>query len=732
MDKDRKIPPIHKDGRPAATQNNDTLSRQTEELMYSAKLFQSTFENASIPMALGLEDGTFARTNAAFDRMIGYGPGELVGVHRSAITPAEDVAANEERYRRLLEGGLPNLHYEKRYVRKDGRVIWIEMDVSFIRDKNGIATLSVIVARDITERKRMEEALRESEDKYRSLLEHAYDAIMISDFEGNLLELNKKAEDLLGYAKEELSRANISKIHPEEEQGRILRSFRQMVEGKAHFLSDTRVLTKDGRTIPVDISGGAIRYGGRQVALAIFRDITDHKRIEKQLTDYREHLERLVEERTRELRESEEKYRNIFENAVMGIFQSTPEGRFLNVNPAFARMHGYETPGELIRSITNIATQLYANPEDRRDFLDTIEREGIVKHFQIKVRLRDGSIRYMFLNERAVKDERGKTLYFEGTVDDITEKRLAFEQVMAQRDLAVQLSRIDSLEEGLHLILKTAMTVSGMECGGISLKNKETGGFDLVCSIGCADDFLEKVRHVGPGSFTWSRMVQKQSFHTRTSSDQTPVSLEEGFKFVSVVPMLQGDEVVGFLVTASMVLEEVTEQVRMGLEALAAESGNVIARMQTSRALETEHQSLLEANTALKVLLRHREEDREQLEQALVENVKHLVLPHLERLKKSIPDPVQRMNVSLIESNLNEIISPFLNTIQSFNLTPRQLDVAILIREGRTSKDIAHLLNVSKRAVDIQRFMIRKKLGLNRSKTNLQSYLQSLAVSIKS
>jgi PAS domain S-box-containing protein len=284
-------------------------------------------------------------------------------------------------------------------------------------------------------------------------------------------------------------------------------------------------------------------------------------------------------------------------------------------------MHGYETPWELIRSITNIATELYANPEDRKDFLDTIEREGIVKHFQIKVRLRDGSIRYMFLNERAVKDETGKTLYFEGTVDDITEKRLAFEQVVAQRDLAVQLSRIDSLEEGLHLILKTAIAVSGMECGGISLKNKETGGFDLVCSIGCADDFLEKVWHVGPGSFTWSRMVQKRSFHIRPDSSLAPVALQEGFTFVSAMPMLQGDEIVGLPVTASKVLEEIPEQVRIGLEALAAESGNVIARMQTSRALEAEHQNLLEANTALKVLLRHREEDREQLEQALVENV---------------------------------------------------------------------------------------------------------------
>jgi len=239
MDKDKKIPPVRKAGHPATMQNSDALQRQAEELIHTANLFQSTFENASIPMALGFENGTFARTNAAFDRMMGYGSGELIGVHRSAITPEEDVAENEERYRRLEEDGLPNLYYEKRYVRKDGQVIWVEMDVSFIRDEDGTARLSVIVARDITERKKMEEALRESEDKYHSLLEHAYDAMVIADFEGNLLELNKKAEDLLGYAKDELSGINISKIHPEEEQGRILRAFREMVEGKTDSLSDT-------------------------------------------------------------------------------------------------------------------------------------------------------------------------------------------------------------------------------------------------------------------------------------------------------------------------------------------------------------------------------------------------------------------------------------------------------------------------------------------------------------
>jgi PAS domain S-box-containing protein len=148
----------------------------------------------------------------------------------------------------------------------------------------------------------MEEALQEGAEKYHSLVEHAYDAIMIADFEGNLLEVNKKAEELLGYTKDELLGINISQFHPVEEHGRIAQAFRNMVEGKIDSLLDAKVLRKDGKTIPVDISGGAIVYGGRRVAQGIFRDITERKTMEEHLQEYQEHLEGLVEERTKELR----------------------------------------------------------------------------------------------------------------------------------------------------------------------------------------------------------------------------------------------------------------------------------------------------------------------------------------------------------------------------------------------------------------------------------------------
>jgi len=230
------------------------------------------------------------------------------------------------------------------------------------------------------------------------------------------------------------------------------------------------------------------------------------------------------------------------------------------------------------------------------------------------------------------------------------------------------------------------------------------------------------------------------ALHICPSQELTPLAYEEGYKHISMVPIVRNEEVIGTLVVASQVLKNIPDQARTGLEYLAAEIGNIVARMQTRQwldeeilirtqtdtLLKAEHQSLQEANTALKVLLKHREDDKKELEEKLVSNVRQLVLPYVEKLKESHIDPVQQMSVSLIESNLNEILSSFMHTIQCFKLTPRQLEIVALIREGKTSKEIAGLLNVSKQAVDIQRFMIRKKLGLNKSKTNLQSYLKSL------
>jgi DNA-binding CsgD family transcriptional regulator len=144
--------------------------------------------------------------------------------------------------------------------------------------------------------------------------------------------------------------------------------------------------------------------------------------------------------------------------------------------------------------------------------------------------------------------------------------------------------------------------------------------------------------------------------------------------------------------------------------------------------LSQQKKMLEDSNIALKVLLEHREQDRVRLEENVLVNVRKLVRPYLEKLR------LQKLNehnlnlVEIIESRLEELTSPFLNRLTAIHrfLTPREIDVAALVREGRTSKEIAGLLNLSVSGVDFHRKMIRKKLGLSNEKSNLRSYLLSL------
>lgn len=138
-------------------------------------------------------------------------------------------------------------------------------------------------------------------------------------------------------------------------------------------------------------------------------------------------LERKVAERTSELRQAEEKYRSIYEHAVEGIFQTTPEGRFLAANPVLANVCGYESPQEMMASVNDIQRQLYVEPGRRAEFIRLMEEHGAVSGFQFQAYRKDGSVMWISENARAVRDEGGAVRYYEGYVQDITEHRRAEE-----------------------------------------------------------------------------------------------------------------------------------------------------------------------------------------------------------------------------------------------------------------------------------------------------------------
>lgn len=146
------------------------------------------------------------------------------------------------------------------------------------------------------------------------------------------------------------------------------------------------------------------------------------------------------------------------------------------------------------------------------------------------------------------------------------------------------------------------------------------------------------------------------------------------------------------------------------------------------RELESKSRNLEEVNIALKVLLKRREEDKTELEQKVLSNIQELVEPYLEKLRKTSLDIDQTAYINIIEAHLNDIISPFQRNLTSKypHLTPREIQIANLIKEGKTTKEIADILNSSHGAIDFHRNNIRNKLGLKNKNANLRSYLLSL------
>ncbi|OPY04667.1 MAG: Blue-light-activated protein [Syntrophorhabdus sp. PtaB.Bin184] len=133
------------------------------------------------------------------------------------------------------------------------------------------------------------------------------------------------------------------------------------------------------------------------------------------------------------LAESEAKYRSIFENSVMGIFQSSPEGRVLGGNPAFSRILGYATPEEMVEALTDVTRQLYVTPGDRARFRGALEQQGYVEGFETEFYRKDGTKVWASVNARAVKDSDGNIAYYEGTVENITERKRSEEALRTSR-----------------------------------------------------------------------------------------------------------------------------------------------------------------------------------------------------------------------------------------------------------------------------------------------------------
>jgi len=165
---------------------------------------------------------------------------------------------------------------------------------------------------------------------------------------------------------------------------------------------------------------------------------------------------------------------------------------------------------------------------------------------------------------------------------------------------------------------------------------------------------------------------------------------------------------------------------RKRIEAALQKAHNEL--LEVNMELEVKTSSLEEVNTALKILLEKRNEDKVEIEERLLLNINEMILPYLEKLRKSRSNELQQSYADILESNLKEITSPFYQKMASdyYHLTPKEIQIAGLIKQGKTTKEIAELIQSSPRAIEFHRNNLRKKFGLTNTKTNLMTHLLTL------
>ena len=203
--------------------------------------------------------------------------------------------------------------------------------------------------------------------------------------------------------------------------------------------------------------------------------------------------------------------------------------------------------------------------------------------------------------------------------------------------------------------------------------------------------------------------LRKDGSPLYTSLMTTPIIDKEG-NYLGAIAGVQD-------ITGRISVEEELNKHRLYLEEMIRER---------TVELESKNVTLQELNTTLKVLLAQRDEDKRDLEERFILNVRNLVLPYVEQMKKGKLELEQKAYIEIIETHLKEIATPLLKNIRRFNLTPREMRVASLIKSGRTTKEIAKVMGSAPGSIDVHRKNIRKKLGLNNKKANLLSYLESL------
>jgi PAS domain S-box-containing protein len=532
--------------------------------------------------------------------------------------------------------------------------------------------------------------LKRSKDRFRIIFNNAPQGIVLADHSGRFLKVNSAWEDMFGYNEEESQQLTIQDITSPEDMKISTEKLADLFSRDIGFYRfEKRFKRKDGSIFWGDLSVSLIHdlENGSEIALGVVVDINYRKRYEEALQD------------------SEERYKTIFETVPTSIVVIDKEGKIVDINPYHVDHIG---KGQT-RKQSYLGKNIITHPSIVQAGLSStykrlLEGEVFEKKEVYFPTLTGGANGYF--NVRGVpfiKDD--EVIGAITTHEDITERKRS---VNALRESEGKLNAmLQSIGDHISMMDKDLNIVWANET------TKSVFGKNVIGKK-CYEVYHQRKEPCEPYPCITLKAFQDGEVHKH----DTQVINQDGKKRF-------------FHCTANVALRDKEGKPTAVLEFSTDTTEHrqaELALIERGNELENKTHELEEVNAALRVLLKHRDEDKKGLEDKVVANVKKLVFPYVEKLNNSRLNDRQMVYLNIIKSNLEDIITPFLHQLSSkySDLTPNEIQVAGFVKEGKTTKEIAELSNSSTGAINFHRNNLRKKLGLRNSKTNLRSFLLSL------
>ncbi len=457
-----------------------SLKESYEALQASEERFRRIIETTEEGVWLTDREWRTSYVNSRLERMLGYEPGDMLGRHLEEFMDEEGRWLAREKMA-VRESGMPETH-EFKFMRQDGTELWTLLSTSPVLSASGQFDGALAMLTDITQRRRAEEELNERDQRFKKLSSHVpgmiYQFKRRSDGTYCVPFTTDAIREVFGCTPEAVREdySPITRVILAEDRDGVIRSIEWSAAGMTTWQCTFRAQIPGrpvrwmlGNSTPERLDDGSIVWHG------FITDITERKQAEE------------------ELLKSQERYRRLFEDAVLGIFRSTPTGELVDANPALAAIFGFESPERMKATVGNLAS-LYDDPACRKEMIKRLLETEKPVRTEGRFLRRDGTRFIGNLHLWAVRDEDGKILHIEGFVEDITERKLAEEA-------------IEQLRRQTELILNSA----GEGVLGLDLEGKHT--------------FVNPAA-AGMLGFELTELIDRQGHnlyhHTKASGDRFP------------------------------------------------------------------------------------------------------------------------------------------------------------------------------------------------------------------